>query len=172
MNLPFLSPRTILSHKKKKIIHLLKESVLFFYIWRQTELTLRQFYNRKKIMNKEHGPNNVPLSESILYIYLQVQGISEKCTEAFKFGCRVIFWSIYPKVAAKAVSSVYLSIEFIKKILCFDFITNILVCMCKYILKNIFISTILNDPCFKDKSWSLTLKDDEILSGTLFRIKL
>ena len=37
--------------------------------------------------------------------------------------------SIYPKVAAKEVSSVYLSIEFTKNIiLCFSFITNINIC--------------------------------------------
>ena len=38
-----------------------------------------------------------------------------------------------------------------------------------------FISIILNvhsDPCFEDKSSSLTLKDDEISSGTRFRIEL
>ena len=35
---------------------------------------------------------------------IHIQGNSEKCTGAFKFGYRVI--SIYPKVAAKAVSSV------------------------------------------------------------------
>ena len=30
----------------------------------------------------------------------------------------------------------------------------------------------INDPCFEDKSSSLTLKDDEISSSTLFRILL
>ena len=41
--------------------------------------------------------------------------------------------SIYPKVASKAVSSVYLTIEFTKKnILCFIFIININIS--KYIL--------------------------------------
>ena len=60
--------------------------------------------------------------------YWVLLGISEKCTGAFKFGCRIIFWSIYlSKDAAKVVSSVYLSIEFkkMKFILCFNFITNI-----------------------------------------------
>ena len=39
----------------------------------------------------------------------------------------------------------------------------------------IFISIILNvhnDPCFEGKSSSVSLKDDAISSGTLFRIKL
>ena len=32
----------------------------------------------------------------ILYVVnIQLQGNSEKCTGSFKFGCRVIFWSIY-----------------------------------------------------------------------------
>ena len=63
---------------------------------------------------------------------------------------------IYHKVAAKAISSVHLSIEFNKKkLLCFNFITTL-----KYFRK-LFISFTLNvhnDPCFEDKSSSLTLK--------------
>ena len=54
-----------------------------------------------------------------MYIYIShIQGISEKCTGAFKFGCLILLYfevSIYPKVAAKTVSSVYLSIEFTQK---------------------------------------------------------
>ena len=47
---------------------------------------------------------------------IEVQGISEKCTGAFKFEYHVIFEvSICPKVGAKAVSSVYPYIEFTKK---------------------------------------------------------
>ena len=74
----------------------------------------------------------------------QVQGISEKSTGAFKFGCRVMFWSqvfIYPKFASKAVSSVYLSnsIEFTKKNIHFILNVNI-------------------EACFENKSSSLTLK--------------
>ena len=33
--------------------------------------------------------------QTILYIVGNIQGISDKCTAAFKFGCRVIFRSIY-----------------------------------------------------------------------------
>ena len=43
------------------------------------------------------------------------------------------------------------------------------------ILENIFELFFyfeFNYPCFEDKSSSLTLKDDEISSGTLFRTKL
>ena len=80
------------------------------------------------------------------YIRIIIQGISEKCTGAFKFGCRII--SVYPKVAAIVVSS----IEFTKKnILYFNFITNINIC--KYILKILsIIFNVHNDPsCFEDK---------------------
>jgi hypothetical protein len=55
-------------------------------------------------------------SKNLQKALADIQGISEKCTGAFKFQCLVIFEvSIYPKITAKAVSSVYLSIKFIKK---------------------------------------------------------
>ena len=83
---------------------------------------------------------------------------SEKCTGAFKFRCRVIF---YLCKSRKSGLISHPSIEFPQKIfiLFFNFITNINIC--KIILKNNFISIILNlhnDPCFEDMSLSLTLK--------------
>ena len=52
-------------------------------------------------------------------IFSNLQGISEKCTGAFKFGYRIIFWSIYIskyKLPQKQSPSVYyLYMEFIKK---------------------------------------------------------
>ena len=57
-----------------------------------------------------------------------IQGISEKCTGAFKFVCRIIFWSIYlSKVCCKS-GLISIAIYRIHKkifILCFNFITNI-----------------------------------------------
>ena len=102
---------------------------------------------------------SIPTKHKVLYfnqsefLKIQIQGISEKCTGAFKFRCRLI------------------SIEFTKKIfiLCSNFITNIEYVNIYLIQFNhinkyfrvIFISIILNvhnDPCFEDKSSSLSLK--------------
>ena len=95
---------------------------------------------------------------------LYIQGISEKCTETFKFGCLVIFWSIYLSKSCRKSGLSSLSIYQIHKkkyIYVFNY-NNIIIC--KYILKKyiwvIFITMIIldehNDPCFKNKSSSLS----------------
>ena len=88
----------------------------------------------------------VEIYETGCIIYLQIvkgakkivhlQGNSEKCTGAFMFGCREIFY--LSKSCRKSGLISHLSIEFTQKIfiLCLDFITNINIC--KFILKNIF----------------------------------
>jgi len=90
-----------------------------------------------------------------------IQGVSEKCTGAFKFGCGVIFWSIY--LSKSGLISLFIYRIHTKKFhITFNFIANINIC--KYmlkILKKNFVSIILNahnDPCFEDKSSSLNLK--------------
>ena len=104
--------------------------------------------------------------EDYLSHCIQVQGISEKCTGTSKFGCHVIFWSIYLSKNCRKSGFISLSIYRIhtKKYSYYNFITNI------NIFQNInkiiyiwviFISIILivyNDPCFENKSSSLTLK--------------
>ena len=86
-----------------------------------------------------------------------IQGNSGKCTGAFKFGCRVIFY--LSKSCRKSGLISHLSIEFTQKRnhIFKNFITNINICKfhtSKY-FRLIFISIILNvhnDPCFEDKS--------------------
>ena len=60
-----------------------------------------------------------------------VQGNSEKCTGAFKFGCRMIFWSIHlSKSCRKSLFSLFIyRIDTKKIILCFNFISNINICL-------------------------------------------
>ena len=73
--------------------------------------------------------------------------------------------------------SMYLTNSHKKIHIIFLFINNIniyFIYTWKY-FRVIFISIIMNVhnyPCFEDKSSSITLKDDAISSGTLFRIKL
>ena len=81
-------------------------------------------------------------TNSYLMQFMELQGISEKCTGAFKFGCRIIFWSIYLSKSCRKSGLISLSIYRIhnKKIfiLCFNLINELKIC--KYILKNIFES--------------------------------
>ena len=57
-------------------------------------------------------------------IHIDIQGISEKCTGAFKFGCRVIFLVIYQ---SKSCRKSGLTVEFPKIMftVCLNLITNI-----------------------------------------------
>ena len=72
-------------------------------------------------------------SKNLQKALADIQGISEKCTGAFKFQCLVIFEvSIYPKILP-----IY-KIHKKKLLICFHFITNINIR--KYILKKYFLS--------------------------------
>ena len=64
-----------------------------------------------------------------------LQGNSEKCTGAFKLGCRVIFY-VFKSCHKSGLISLQSSIEFIKKIIVGFNLTNINIC--KFIPKNIF----------------------------------
>ena len=129
-------------------------------------------------MNTKYGGDFV-LSFSISWeidkLQIFIQGISEKCTGAFKFGCRITFWGIYLSESCHKRGLFSLFIYRVHKktnILCFNFLTNINICtrtrynvyIYIYILKYlriICISIILNghyNPLFEDKSSSLTLK--------------
>ena len=85
----------------------------------------------------------------------QIQGISEKYTEALKFGCRVIFWSIYLSKSCRKIGLISLSIYRIRK------------------KKSYYVCIILNVPLYNDPCWrQVVVSYFEISSGTLFRIKL
>ena len=65
----------------------------------------------------------------IFGVFTSTPGFSEKCTGAFKFGCRIIFWSIYLSQRCGKSCLISLSIYWIQSkqifILCFYFIKKL-----------------------------------------------
>ena len=77
--------------------------------------------------------------------YLSYRVFQKSVPEPSKFGCRIIFWIIYLSKSFHKNS---------QKKLYYVIIINI----CKYIIFLSIILNVHNDPCFEDKSSSLTLK--------------
>ena len=102
--------------------------------------TLICTYNIETVWSKTDFPKK--------NIIILIQGNTEKCTGAFKFGCRVTFYS--SKSCRKSGLIRHLFPQKIFKF-CFNSIKKKNIC--KFIILNVH-----NDPCFEDKSSSLTLK--------------
>ena len=89
-------------------------------LWRWCDWRRLPTWTRQSLKTISQSRTVISGTSSSVYL----QGISEKCTGAFKFGCRIIFWSIYLSESCRKSGVISLFIHRIhtqKKItLCFN----------------------------------------------------